>query len=216
MGFNYIGGMDVMSARGWTIRDNVFLNINGKTGEARGAIFMWHLSTDCVVERNIIIDCDSGICLGNSSARGERRHAVNFLVRNNFIVRCSENNLLADHTRDCKIFHNSVYDPDSTNGRLLRVVHANDGLLVANNLFSGPRIVVEQLEGPIDIRDNLVRPVSDYFMDPEHGNLHLTPKAIDAMNAAKPLLQVPEDIDGQSRGTRVDLGADERNSASIP
>ncbi len=209
MGFNYIGGMDVMSARGWQIRDNVFLNINGKTGEARGAIFMWHYSTDCLVERNIIIDCDSGICLGNSSARGERRHAVNFVVRNNFIVRCSENNVLADHTRDCKILHNSIHDPESRNGRLLRVVHANDGLVVANNLFSGPRIVVEQVEGKIDVKDNLIRPVSDYFVDSLAGNLHLTSKAVDAINAAVPLIDVQEDIDGQSRGSSCDFGADE-------
>lgn len=209
MGFNYIGGMDVMSAKGWTIRDNVFMNLNGKTGEARGAIFMWHFSNDCVVERNIIIDCDSGICLGNSSARGERRHAVNFLVRNNFIVRCSENNLLADHTRDCKLLHNTVHDPDSRNGRLLRVVHANDGLVVANNLFSGPRIVVEQLEGSIDVKDNLVRPVSDYFVNPELGDLHLTTKAVDAIDAVAARAEVPEDIDGQPRGERVEFGADE-------
>ena len=36
-------------------------------------------------------DCDSGICLGNSSARGERRHANGCIVRNNFVIRCSEN-----------------------------------------------------------------------------------------------------------------------------
>jgi hypothetical protein len=209
MGFNYIGGMDVMSARGWQVRDNVFLNLNGKTGEARGAIFMWHFSTDCVLERNIIIDCDSGICLGNSSARGERRHAVNFLVRNNFIVRCRENNLLADHTRDCRIVHNTVHDPDSANGRLLRVVHANDGLVAAHNLFSGPRIIIEQVEGQIDIRDNLIRPVNDYFLDPQRGNLHLTDQALGAIDAVPAIAAVGDDIDDQPRGPLADLGADE-------
>ena len=51
MGFNYAGGMDVMCARNWNITDNVFTGIGGKTGEARGAIFMWHNSTDRVIER---------------------------------------------------------------------------------------------------------------------------------------------------------------------
>jgi len=208
-GFNYIGGMDVMCAKGWVISDNVFIGIRGKTGEARGAIFMWHNGTDCVIERNIIIDCDSGICLGNSSARGERRHAVGFTVRNNFVVRCHESNILADHTRDCKILSNTVHDPESRNGRLLRVVHANDGLLVTNNIFSGPRIVTQHHEGPIDVRGNLIRPVADYFVDAARGDLHLTPKAVDAIDRATVDRDVPEDIDRQARGERPDLGADE-------
>jgi hypothetical protein len=209
MGFNYVGGMDIMCAKGWVISDNVFTGIRGKTGEARGAIFMWHNGTDCVIERNIIIDCDTGICLGNSSARGERRHANGFVVRNNFVVRCSESNILADHTRDCKILSNTVHDPESRTGRLLRAVHANDGLVVANNIFSGPRIVTQHNEGPIEVRNNLIRPVGDYFADAAKGNLHLRAKATEAIDRATTDDDVREDIDSQPRGSKPDLGADE-------
>jgi hypothetical protein len=198
-----------MCAKGWVISDNVFTGICGKTGEARGAVFMWHNSTDCVIERNIIIDCDTGICMGNSSARGERRHANGFIVRNNFVVRCGESNILADHTRDCRVLNNSVHDPDSRNGRLLRVVHANDGLVVANNIFSGPRIVTEYYEGQIDVRNNLIRPVGDYFVDAARGNLHLTAKAADAIDKATADSTAEEDIDRQPRPDKPDLGADE-------
>ena len=58
LGFNYIDGMDIMCARNWNISDNVFTGIGGRTGEARGAILIWHNSTDCVIERNIMLDCD--------------------------------------------------------------------------------------------------------------------------------------------------------------
>jgi hypothetical protein len=131
------------------------------------------------------------------------------VVRNNFIVRCSESNLLADHTRDCQILHNTVHDPLSRNGRLLRVIHANDGLVVANNIFSGPRISLEPYEGRIDIRNNLIRPVPEYFLDAERGNLHLTSTATDALDQAIADFTVSEDIDGQPRGAPSDLGADE-------
>jgi hypothetical protein len=208
-GFNYVGGMDVMCAKDWVISDNVFTGIQGQTGEARGAIFLWHNGTDCVIERNLIIDCDSGICLGNSSARGERRHANGMVVRNNFVVRCHENNILADHTRDCRIVNNTVHDPDSRNGRLLRVVHANDGLIAAHNLFSGPRIVVEMTEGRLDVRNNLIRPVPDYFVDAVRGDLHLTAGAVDAIDRATRDPLVPTDIDRRLRGDHPDLGADE-------
>jgi hypothetical protein len=215
-GFNYIGGMDIMSAAGWVISDNVFVGIQGKSGEARGAVFLWHNSTDCVIERNIILDCDSGICLGNSSARGPRRHANRCVVRNNFVVRCSENDILADHTRDCRIVNNSVHDPHSRFGRLVRVVHANDGLVVANNLFSGPRISIENYEGRIEVRNNLVQGVGEYFVDAARGDLHLVAGAASAIERATVEPDVPADIDGQRRGDKPDLGADEFADVHAP
>lgn len=213
-GFNYVGGIDAMAARGWVISDNVFVGIRGKTGEARGAVFLWQNATDCVVERNVIIDCDTGIALGNSSARGERRHCNGVIVRNNFVTRCPETGILADHTRDCRIVHNTVFDPGSRLGRLVRVLHASDGLVVANNLFCGPRISIEQHEGKIDVRDNLVRAVTGYFVDAGHGNLRLTEKAAEAIDHAAPMKEVAEDIDRQSRGEKPDLGAHEFQPAA--
>ena len=106
---------------GWTISDNVFVGIHGRTGEARGAIFLWVDAEDCIVERNMIIDCDCGICLGNSHrGEGTAVHCTRCTVRNNFVTRCPENDILADYTRDCKILHNTVYDPKSRFQRLIR------------------------------------------------------------------------------------------------
>ena len=65
-GGDYIAGMDIMNAKNYVIADNVFVGIGGFTGQARGAIFIWNGSEDCTIERNIIIDSDTGICLGNS------------------------------------------------------------------------------------------------------------------------------------------------------
>lgn len=209
MQFNYVGGIDVMNARGWQISNNVFTGIRGATGEARGGIFLWHNTTECLIERNVFFDCDSGICLGNSSARDERRHANRCIVRNNFVVRCPENSILADHTRDCQIIHNSVHDPQSRLGRLVRVVNANDGLIVANNLFSGPRIAIESARSELTLENNLVRPLDPYFIDPAAADLHLTPTAVDALGKASPQFAVDTDFDGQRRGTPADLGADE-------
>lgn len=208
-GFNYVGGMDIMNAKDWVISDNVFTGIRGKTREGRGAIFMWHNSRDVVIERNLILDCDTGIALGNSSGRGERRHATNFLVRNNFVVRCPESAILADHTRDCTIVNNTVLDPDSRMRRLIRVIHANDGLIVKNNIFSGPGVSIEGYEGKITFENNLVEQVSHYFIDPAKGNLRLKPAAERAIGKAVPLKEVTEDIDGQPRGAKPDLGANE-------
>lgn len=208
-GGNYVGGIDVMFARDWVIRGNTFRGIQGRTREARGAIFLWHDTRGCVVERNVVIDCDSGICLGNSHRPAEIAvHCTGCVVRNNFVTRAPENGILADYTRDCKILHNTVHDPGSRQGRLIRLVHDNPGLVVANNLLSGPPIRNES-PSRIELKNNLVREMTSAFVDPAAGNLRLTARAVDAIDRAVPLPEVSDDIDGRRRGPKPDIGAHE-------
>lgn len=206
---NYIGGIDVMYPQGWTISRNVFLGIRGRTGEARGAVFLWHDARDCVVERNAIIDCDSGICLGNSHRKPETPiHCTGCVVRNNFVVRCHENGILADYTQDCRIVHNSIHDPDSRLKRLIRLVHDNDGLVVANNLLSGPALRIET-QSEMDIRGNVTGDFGRLFVDPASGNLHLRGPAPDLVGAAEHLPEAGDDFQGDPRNKRPCAGADE-------
>ena len=205
---NYVGGIDVMYAAQWIIRDNVFVGIRGRTGGARGAIFLWHESQNCVVERNIIVDCDSGICLGNSHKPNDVTvHCTGIVVKNNFVCRAPENGILADYTRGCAILHNTVHEPQSRFGRMIRLVHENDGLRVVNNLLTGPPSV--ETESRIEMHNNLTRDLSAGFVAPQEGNLRLTAAATEAIDRAVPLPQVPEDIDRQQRDNRPDVGAHE-------
>jgi len=212
---NYIGGIDVMYAKGWVISDNVFVGIRGRTGEARGAVFLWHETEDCTVERNVIIDCDSGICLGNSHKPADVRfHAARCVVRNNFVTRAHENGILADYTRDCRILNNTVHDPAGRLGRLIRLVHANDGLLVANNLLSGPKVRIET-KSAIKLKNNVAgRDLAAHFTDAARGNLHLKTAPPGVTGRGLPLPDVKDDIDGNPRPTEPDIGADEFTASS--
>ena len=206
---NYIGGIDVMYADGWTICDNVFRGIRGRTGEARAAVFLWHDSKDCVVERNVIVDCDTGICLGNSHRPpGTDIHCHRCIVRNNFVVRCPENGILADYTTDCLIAHNTIHDPNSSLKRLIRVVHDNPGLAVINNLLSGPEMRVET-ESPVRFEGNVTRDVGTSFVDTATGNLHLKSPCPQTVDRAKSIDRVPQDFDRQQRQAMTDVGADQ-------
>jgi len=208
-GGNYVGGIDVMYAKNWVISDNVFVGIRGRTREGRGAVFMWFDSQDCVIERNIIIDCDAGICLGNPHrADGINTHCLRCVVRNNFITRATEGGIVPVYTQDCKILNNSIHEPDSRLGRLIRVVFDNDGLLVANNLLSGPKIRNES-DSKIKFLSNLEKDLTAFLVSPSQGNLHLTARAAEAINKAEPLPDVTEDIDRESRSAKPDIGADE-------
>ncbi len=206
---NYIGGIDVMFARRWVIADNVFVGIQGRTRQGRGAVFLWHDAQECIVQRNVIVDCDSGICLGNSYRPAHIAiHATGCIVRNNFVVRCPENGILADYTRDCRIVHNSIHDPHSRLRRLIRLVHDNEGLVVANNLLSGPEMRIETTS-KVQFRGNVTRPLAEAFVDPAGGNLHLARFVAGVCDAAEPLAEVSEDFDREPRGPRPDVGADE-------
>jgi len=212
-GGDYIGGIDTMYAKGWVISDNVFIGIQGRTRSARGAIFMWHHAQDCIIERNIIIDCDSGICLGNSSRAESTVHCTNFIVRNNVITRAPENGILADYTRDCKILNNTIYDPANRLGRLIRIVHDNEGLIVANNLLCGPPIRNES-QSQITFSHNLEKDISRFLVAPLEGNLRLKAGAVDVIDKAIALPEVTNDLDRKARGTTPDIGAHEFNPSA--
>jgi hypothetical protein len=206
---NYVAGIDVMFAKDWIISDNVFIGIQGRTFEGRGAIFIWHDSQDCVIERNIIIDCDVGLHLGNPHRPSEiQYHCVRFIARNNFITRAQEAGIVTVYTKDCKILSNTIHDPESKLQRLLRTVFTNDGLLIANNLLSGPGIRNES-ESKITFLNNLIKDVTDGFIDPARGDLHLKSTAIEAIDKGLARAEVVEDIDRERRGAKPDIGADE-------
>lgn len=209
---NYIAGIDVMHTKDWVISDNVFVGIQGRTYEGRGAIFIWHDSQDCVIERNIIIDCDVGLQLGNPHRDSETTyHCVRCIAKNNFITRAPEAGIVTVYTKDCKILNNTIHDPKSRLGRLIRTVFTNDGLVVANNLLSGPRIRHES-KSKVTFLNNIIRDFTDAFINPGRGDLHLTEAAIEAVDKGSPLAEVKRDFDGDLRRARPDIGADELNN----
>ena len=208
---NYIAGIDVMYARDWTISDNVFVGIQGSTGEGRGAIFLWFDAQNCMIERNIIIDCDVGLQIGNPHrADNVEYHCVGCVARNNFITRAPEAGIVTVYTKDCRVVHNTLHDPQTRKGRLIRTVFTNDGLVVANNLLSGPAVSNES-DSQIRWLGNLIEDTTGSFVDAARGDLHLTDSATKAIDAAVFLSDITRDIDNQRRD-KPDIGADELDS----
>jgi hypothetical protein len=93
-------------------------------------------------------------------------------------------------------------------GRLIRTVFTNDGLVIANNLLSGPRMRNES-KSNITFLNNLIKDHTDSFVDPARGDLHLADSAPDAIDKGIALPEAVEDIDRESRDNRIDIGADE-------
>jgi hypothetical protein len=93
-------------------------------------------------------------------------------------------------------------------GRLIRVVHDNPGLVVANNLLDGPPVRLDT-QAAVDLRGNLNGDHAALFVDPARGDLHLKPPAAAARHKGVPMPDVTDDIDGRKRAAAPDVGADE-------
>jgi hypothetical protein len=61
----------------------------------------------------------------------------------------------------------------------------------------------------VRLENNVTGPLEDYFVGPSAGDLRITPRAAEALNAGIPLPDVTEDFDGRPRDTRPDVGAAE-------
>ena len=201
---DYIGGIDMMWLKNWVIADNVFIGIRGRNGGGRGAIFIWVHSEDVVAERNVIVNCDRGICFGNPS--GGRPHMIRGVVRNNFIVGGVNKPIEMCRTVDTKVYHNTIYAASADRPRSVHFFQGSRGGECFNNLARGQL----DLEAPVRSGNNVVGDCTGWFVRPGVGDLHLKASARGALGKARPLKQVPEDFDRQKRKAAPDVGADER------
>jgi hypothetical protein len=75
-------------------------------------------------------------------------------------------------------------------------------------LLSGPEMRVET-SSPVRIAGNQSRDASDWFVQADRGDLHLTTDAQSVIPRVTRSDDVLEDIDGQRRAERTAVGADE-------
>ena len=230
---NYIGGIDAMACRNWIVRDCLAVGIRGATGGGNAAIFLWTGVENVLIERNRIIDCCKGIALGNPHGPGRgRHHATGGIIRNNFILRSSQadlNNIGIElcNVKDVKVYHNTIYSGDPS---YVRSVHlfdqAGEGLtqnvVLAYNIIRG-HIRDNTSAGGFRLIGNLhgwkepggawrgTAVEEDWFVDAGRGDLRLTAHAAAAIDAARPLAEVADDIDRRKRpvGEAPDIGAHE-------
>jgi len=208
-GGDYIGGIDVMGAKDWVIADNVFVNIRGRRGGGRGAVFLWVGSENDVVERNVIVNCDRGVCFGNPSGRGP--HMTGGIVRNNFIVAGSSEAIEICQARNTKVYNNTIYCARPRR-RAIQFHKGVPGGRCVNNLVRGALALPEEVVA----ENNLTGDLEGWFANPAVGDLHLTARAAAARGKGKPLEEVIEDFDRQRRKRPPDIGADEYHPGAPP
>ncbi|MBE7501452.1 MAG: right-handed parallel beta-helix repeat-containing protein [Verrucomicrobiales bacterium] len=209
-GGDYIAAIDMMALENWTFSDNVFRHIQGRRGGGRAAIFIWVRSRQIVVERNLVLNCDRGIALGNpgestANLAGERLvYVADAVIRNNFIAGGPDCGIELWHVERVQVLHNSIWRPERNWSRGIRVGTGTTQTALVNNLVHGE---IRFEGGEAEATNNLAGRLDGYFVDPETGNLALTRKATGAIDQGAALPEVPEDISGRARTGLADLGA---------
>jgi len=202
---DYIGGIDMMWVKDWVIAGNLFINILGQRGGGRGAIFVWVNSEKVVAERNLIVNCDRGICFGNPS--GGPVHMTGGVIRNNFIVAGHSQAIEICQARDTSVLNNTVVGANPAQ-RTVQVHKTGAGNRCVNNLVCGGLDVSPE----VTAENNVTNPPEGWFADPRVGDLHLTREATGALSQGKWLDEVVDDFDGEKRTHPPDIGADQRRS----
>ena len=210
----YIGGIDMMVLDNAVLSDNTFVNIRGANGGGRGAIFIWVGSTNIIVERNTIINCDRGICFGNPMAPDGQLgpnyyYYVNGgIIRNNMIVSSQKQPIELAWVNDVKVYNNTIYRNDGGVGIQDTGAEFSINIVVENNLLRSATL--ENLQNAAIGKHNLVSNSipGSYFVNPEAGNLRLTSEAVKAISRGVILDRVEDDIDKRVRSkVTFDIGA---------
>jgi len=159
---DYIAGIDMMVLDGALIADNKFVNIKGKNGGARGAIFIWSGSSNIIAERNHISNCDRGICYGNpgnvSVGRGNTMYFVNNgIIRNNHITEPVSHGIELAYTNHIEVYENTVLrNENDKNGRGISETTINENkisknLVIRNNILN---CIIDAKQA--EIKDNIL------------------------------------------------------------
>ena len=201
----YIGGIDCHQGSNWVIRNNVFKNIKSpETRLAEHAIHFWSNSSNTLVEKNIIINCDRGIGfgLGNSGHIGG-------IIKNNMVYTTRDVGIGLENSKNTKVYNNTVYTEKYSNSIEYRFRDSN-GIKIFNNLTN--KNISKRDGANAEVKSNYIKAKKNWFVDINNGNLHLKNNYKEVINMGIELKNdVKDDIDGQKRpiNSKFDIGADE-------
>jgi hypothetical protein len=233
----YTGGIDVHQARGWVVRRNLILGFWCPSGLSEHGVHFWKCCRDTVVEDNVIGECARGIGFGLGETGSCRTYAddpypgvgfkghIDGIIRNNFVA-ASRSDLQSsgsgfdtgvglEQAYGATVVHNTVVSTSAPRSSSIEWRFDNSVVELYNNLVSA--ILLERPGGQGTLAGNLEHAPLEWFQDPSAADLHLTATASAAVDTGVGLEPglCATDIDGQSRDSSPDVGADEHRPDTI-
>ena len=222
---DYTDGIDVLSGRGWIVRDNTFSRIRGPENRraAGPAVLFWANSQNTIVERNLIVDSFRGIAFGLGPVNGTVRDGERYFdhqggrIRNNVVWNLNswgDEGIEANAARDLSIDHNTVL----VEGQLpwsISIRFPLTSVKVRNNLTN--RAIILRDGGQADQQGNLATAARPWFVDAAAADLHLAGPTVPAVGAGVPLADIVDDFDKSPRDPDTpDAGAFELQPSRNP
>ncbi len=201
----YIGGIDAHQAHNWVVRNNVFMHIRSpESNLAEHAIHFWSESSNTLVEKNIIINCDRGIGFG----LGDRGHSGG-MIRNNMAHTTRDVGIGLESASGTAVYNNTVFTENYMNSIEYRFGRTQ-GLSIINNLTNAS--ITSRDGGSATVAANVTNARASWFANAGGGDLHLVTTEPTVVDQGQSLSNVSQDIDCEMRpkGGGYDIGADER------
>ncbi len=201
----YIGGIDAHQAHNWVVRNNVFMHIRSPESDlAEHAIHFWSESSNTLVEKNIIINCDRGIGFG----LGDRGHSGG-MIRNNMAHTTRDVGIGLESASGTAVYNNTVFTENYMNSIEYRFGRTQ-GLSIINNLTNAS--ITSRDGGSATVAANVTNARASWFANAGGGDLHLVTTEPTVVDQGQSLSNVSQDIDCEMRpkGGGYDIGADER------
>ncbi len=214
-----VEGVDLIAAKGWVVRGNVFENALGANNGIGYAIFAKGNSIDTIIENNVFKNSFIAMSFGgggtapqyfrNGDTTYEHRGGI---MRNNVVYGAKDAGVYMNKATGFKVYNNTILNTGPNVGSVESRFPESSGE-VRNNLLDKP---VKPRHGGTAIEsNNITNGTSSMLVNPENGDYHLNPftaqTAIDT-GIALPN-DVPTDMDGNLRpiGNGYDIGADEKS-----
>ena len=234
----YTGGIDTHSSYNWTIKNNrfegIYCNADGVQrpahqqkakhrdnqsyvgGLSEHAIHMWHSieGTQHIIENNQIIDCARGIGIGLMDK------VYGGIVRNNMIssrfpgAKEHDVGIALYNAIGAKVLNNTIYysHPSSYQNTIEALHKESSKNLITNNLTN--RNIRLRSGAEATLQKNETRAGKRWFVDIDNNDLHLASCVYhpEIIGQGIELSEIQTDIDGDSRGKKPDIGADQCNA----
>ena len=205
----YIGGLDIHDGDNWIVNDNVFRNIASPSQSlAEHAIHFWNSSSNNIIERNRIINCDRGIGFGLGSSRNEGG-----IIRNNMIYNDGDHpfddvGIGLETSPGTKVYNNTIHIeyPNAIEYRF----EETTGVEIANNITN--KLIRSRNGGQANLQNNYTDGNITWYKDANNGQLYLEEFIDEVVNQGINLSpDVMDDIDqtGRPLDSKYDIGAHE-------
>ena len=209
----YIGGLDIHDGQDWIVSDNVFRNIASPSQqEAEHAVHFWDNSSNAIVERNKIYNCDRGIGFGLGSSASEGGIIRNNMIYNDGTGLFNDVGIAVESCPDTKIYNNTIYI-DYQNAIEYRF-ESTTNVAITNNLCNRP--ITSRDGGTAILNTNVETVEASSFVDIATGDLHLAQQDPTVVDAGTDLgFDLPDDFDRNFRPPNAyDIGAHELNTTA--